>query len=188
MDPAVLPGVNAALNALALVLLLRGRSLARAGHREAHRRVMLAAFAVSTLFLALYVVHKASRGFENTPYGGEGLLRLLYLGTLASHVVLAMAVPVLAGVLIALGLRGRIERHRRLARVAWPIWVYVSVTGVVIYVMLYHANPAPVEAAAAESVRPECPHPPRLARMRGEMPFPAGSHSVKCCDSSSLLP
>lgn len=143
-----LPTVNAGLNALATVLLLRGRRLARAGARDAHRRTMLAAFAVSSLFLACYLAHKAARDFENTTFHAQGALKAFYLALLGSHVVLAAAVPVLAIVLIRYGLRGSVDSHRRLARVAWPIWMYVSVTGVVIYVMLYHLNPAPSAPAA----------------------------------------
>jgi len=141
VDLSALPAVNASLNALAAGLLCVGRVLARRGRIDAHRRVMLAAFATSSLFLALYVLHKASRSFVNTPFHAEGAARVAYLCILASHVILAMTVPVLAIALITLGLRGRIERHRRLARVAWPIWIYVSVTGVAIYVLLYHLNP-----------------------------------------------
>lgn len=141
-EPALLPTVNAGLNALATGLLVWGRALARRGERDAHRRVMLAAFAVSSLFLVLYVLHKALLGFESVAFGGEGGLKALYLVILFSHVVLAMAVPVLAILLIRLGLRGEIERHRPLARVAWTVWIYVSVTGVVIYAMLYPFNPA----------------------------------------------
>ena len=143
MDLSALPALNAALNAVAAALLLRGRWLIRRGHVDAHRRTMLAAFAVSSLFLALYVLHKAARGFESLTFHAEGLAKAAYLALLASHVVLAMAVPVLALSLIAFGLRGRIARHRRLARVAWPIWMYVSVTGILIYLLLYHWNPAP---------------------------------------------
>jgi uncharacterized membrane protein YozB (DUF420 family) len=138
-----LPALNAALNASAALLLWRGRRLARAGRISAHRRTMLAAFAVSSLFLALYVLHKASRGFENTTFHAEGAARLAYLVLLFSHVTLAMTVPALAVALIALGLRDRRERHRRLARVAWPIWMYVSATGVLIYLLLYPLNPTP---------------------------------------------
>jgi uncharacterized membrane protein YozB (DUF420 family) len=141
MDLAFLPSVNAALNAVAAVLLVRGRRLARRREIQAHRRTMGLAFAVSTLFLALYVLHKAARDFENTPFHGEGLARAAYLLLLASHVTLAMAVPFLAIALIALGLRGQLARHRRLARVAWPIWMYVSLTGVMIYLVLYHLDP-----------------------------------------------
>jgi uncharacterized membrane protein YozB (DUF420 family) len=104
---------------------------------------MLAAFAVSSLFLALYVLHKASRGFENTTLHAEGAARAAYLVLLFSHVTLAMCVPPLAITLVALGLRGRIDAHRRLARVAWPVWMYVSITGVAIYLVLYPLNPAP---------------------------------------------
>jgi uncharacterized membrane protein YozB (DUF420 family) len=141
MDLAFLPSVNAALNAVAAALLIRGRQLARRREIDAHRRVMITAFAVSSLFLVLYVAHKAARNFENTPFHGEGLARLAYLALLASHVLLAMTVPVLAITLIVLGLRKRLTAHRRLARVAWPIWMYVSLTGVTIYFVLYHLDP-----------------------------------------------
>ena len=137
MDVPLLPTVNALLNALAAMLLLRGRSLVRRGRIDAHRRTMLAAFATSTLFLVLYVAHKVSSGFESTSFRAEGAARIAYLALLFSHVVLAMAVPPLAITLIRRGLRGDFERHRRLARVAWPIWIYVSATGVVIYALLY---------------------------------------------------
>ena len=141
MDLSSLPAWNAALNALAAALLLRGRMLVRRGKIAAHRLTMLCAFAVSSLFLALYVLHKASRGFESTTFHVAGAARTAYLALLFSHVILAMLVPPLAIALISLGLRGRIAQHRRLARVAWPIWMYVSVTGVAIYVLLYHLNP-----------------------------------------------
>lgn len=143
MDLALLPTVNAALNALAATLLVWGRRLARRGEIERHRRVMLGAFAVSSLFLALYVAHKVSKNFENTTFHAEGLAKLAYLALLSSHVVLAATVPVLAITLITLGLRGRFATHRRVARVAWPIWMYVSVTGVLIYLLLYPLNPTP---------------------------------------------
>jgi uncharacterized membrane protein YozB (DUF420 family) len=137
VDLPLLPTLNALLNALATVLLLRGRWLVKQGRIDAHRRTMLAAFATSALFLVLYVTHKALLGFESTSFHAEGAARVAYLGLLFSHVVLAMAVPPLAIVLIRWGLRGEIHRHRRLARVAWPIWIYVSATGVVIYALLY---------------------------------------------------
>ncbi len=143
MDTSFLPTVNACLNAVAAVLLVRGRALIRAGRVELHRRTMISAFGVSALFLASYLTHKIARDFENTTFHAEGLAKTLYLVLLASHVVLAATVPVFAITLIALGLRGRIDRHRRLARVAWPIWMYVSVTGVVIYLLLYPFNPTP---------------------------------------------
>jgi len=143
VDLSFLPAVNAALNLVATALLVLGRIWIRQGRVATHRRAMLAAFAVSSLFLVLYVAHKVARGFESTHYNGEGILRALYFTILLSHLVLAMTVPVLATRLVWLGLSGRIERHRRLAVVAWPIWLYVSVTGVVIYGMLYVFNSAP---------------------------------------------
>lgn len=142
MDLAFLPTVNASLNAVATALLLWGRWLIRRGRIDAHRRVMLSAFCVSALFLTLYVVHKVWRNFENTTFHAVGAAKTAYLVLLFSHVTLAMTVPVLAVTLIVLGLRGRIARHRRLARWAWPVWVYVSVTGVLIYMLLYPLNPA----------------------------------------------
>ncbi|MBW2281977.1 MAG: DUF420 domain-containing protein [Deltaproteobacteria bacterium] len=136
----LLPTVNATLNLTATVLLLWGRHLIRSGREREHRRVMLSAFAVSVLFLVLYVGHKAARDFENTPFLIEWA-RPYYLVLLFSHVTLAMTVPVLAVLLILRGLRDRREAHRRLARWAWPVWLYVSATGVLIYVLLYHVNP-----------------------------------------------
>ncbi len=141
MDLSALPTVNAILNGLATILLIVGRLLIHKRRVDAHRRVMIGAFSVSTLFLGLYVLHKASHGFESLTYNADGLLKLTYLTILFTHLTLAMTVPVLAIMLVRLGLTKRFERHKRLARIAWPIWMYVSVTGVVIYAMLYHFNP-----------------------------------------------
>lgn len=143
MDLLWLPHLNAALNAIASVMLWRGRRLARAGEIEAHRRTMLGAFAVSSLFLACYLAHKVARNFENTTFNAEGAAKAAYLLLLFSHVTLAMSVPVLAILVIRLGLRDERERHRKLARITWPIWMYVSVTGVLVYVLLYPLNPPP---------------------------------------------
>jgi uncharacterized membrane protein YozB (DUF420 family) len=142
MDLSFLPSVNASLNAVAVVLLIAGRRLIRLGRVDAHRRTMLAAFCVSSVFLLFYVAHKASRDFENTTFAVEGVAKSIYLLILASHVLLAMTVPVLAVLLIRFGLKGEIGRHRTLARWAWPIWMYVSLTGVLIYFLLYHWNPS----------------------------------------------
>ena len=143
-----LPAVNAALNGVATILLLVGRRLARQGRIAEHQRVMLSAFAVSALFLVFYVLHKVARDFENTTFHADGPMKVAYLVLLFSHVVLAATVPVFAGVLIVLGRRGLEDpviraRHGRIARIGWPVWIYVSVTGVLIYVALYHLNPAP---------------------------------------------
>lgn len=141
MDFTLLPPINAALNATATVLLVYGRSLARRGEVERHRLIMSSAFAVSALFLVLYVTHKVSRNFENTRFNAEGWGQVAYLVLLASHVLLAMSVPIFAIWLIRLGLRDDRARHRQIARVAWPIWIYVSITGVLIYLLLYPFNP-----------------------------------------------
>jgi len=141
MDFSELPPINAALNATSTILLLVGRRLIRQGDVIRHRMVMMAAFAVSSLFLVLYVSHKVSRNFENTTFNVEGWAKTAYLVLLASHVLLAMTVPIFAIALIRYGLKDDRSRHRRLARIGWPIWIYVSVTGVVIYLLLYPFNP-----------------------------------------------
>lgn len=142
MNEALVPTVNALLNALAAGLLIYGRSLARKNQIERHRTVMLSAFAVSALFLVLYVGDKIATGFAGTSFNADGLAQAAYLALLVSHVVLAATVPFLAVTLIVLALRDRRARHRRLARIAWPVWMYVSLTGVAIYLLLYPLNPA----------------------------------------------
>jgi len=143
VDLSLVPALNAGLNAAAAICLVVGRRLVRRGRIAAHRRAMLSAFALSSLFLVLYVAHKLSRGFESTHFHVAGAARVAYLALLFSHVVLAMAIPPLAISLVALALRGRVAAHRRLARVAWPIWIYVSLTGVAIYLLLYPLNSSP---------------------------------------------
>lgn len=142
LDLAFLPTLNAALNGLATLLLLAGYVLIRAGKRDAHKRCMLGAFATSVIFLGCYLLHKAWKASVgdtlHTTFAGQGAARAIYLVILLTHLVLAMAVPVLAVLLIRWGLTRQWEKHKRLARWAWPVWLYVSVTGVVIYLMLYH--------------------------------------------------
>lgn len=130
-----LPAVNATLNALAAVLLTAGYLFIRQGRQRAHERCMLAALATSTVFLACYLVYHYNVG--SRPYQGQGLLRRVYLTILATHVVLAATVVPLALVTASRGLRRRLDTHVRIARWTLPIWLYVSVTGVVIYLMLY---------------------------------------------------
>ena len=142
MDLALLPSINAVLNGLAATFLVAGRFWIKRGDRERHKRAMSTAFAISSLFLVFYVIHKASRGFESITYNAVGAAKTAYLALLFSHLTLAMLVPVMAIALIWLGLRGRFTSHARLARWAWPIWMYVSVTGVMIYLLLYQLNPA----------------------------------------------
>ncbi|MFW6060155.1 MAG: DUF420 domain-containing protein [Phycisphaeraceae bacterium] len=145
MDLSFMPAVNAALNASAAVLLIVGLVLIRRRRINAHRNAMLGAVALSTLFLVGYVAHKlwkAGSGTEmHTTFHGEGPVRTLYLLILFTHLVLAMTVPFFAIALVTLGLKRRDDWHRRIAKFGWPIWMYVSITGVVIYFMLYHLNP-----------------------------------------------
>ena len=135
MSLSDLPSLNALLNTTSALLLVAGWVLVRTGHREAHRRVMLAALATSTLFLASYLVYHARVG--SVRYAGQGTLRAVYFAVLTSHTILAAVIVPLVIVTLARALRGRFDAHRRLARVTLPLWAYVSVTGVVVYVMLY---------------------------------------------------
>jgi uncharacterized membrane protein YozB (DUF420 family) len=133
---SALPSINAFLNATAAVLLIWGYSLIRRKRIEQHRKVMTTAFITSCLFLVCYLVYHAQVGSKHFP--GTGAIRTVYLTILATHTVLAAAVPFLAIVTLRRGLAARYDRHRRIARWTLPIWLYVSVTGVVVYVMLYH--------------------------------------------------
>jgi uncharacterized membrane protein YozB (DUF420 family) len=130
-----LPALNAILNSCAAVLLIWGWALIRNGRRETHRRVMIAAFAVSVAFLVSYLIYHAQVG--SVRFQKTGPIRAVYLGILLTHTVLAAAVPFLAGISLYHGLTGKFEKHRRIARWTLPIWLYVSVTGVIVYWMLY---------------------------------------------------
>lgn len=137
-----LPTVNAGLNSLATVLLIVGFVLIKRGRRDAHKKVMLTAFATSILFLGFYLGYhfalKHYTGASSQPFLGQGAIKPVYFTILITHVILAAAVPVLALITIYRGLKAQWEKHRRIAKVTFPIWLYVSVTGVIIYLMLYH--------------------------------------------------
>ena len=135
----ILPHVNASLNALATVLLVLGYVLIKRRREQAHKWTMLACFGVSVLFLTCYVTHKALKNWVNTPFPSDALdvVRYAYYFILFSHIVLAAAVPVLAIITIRYGLKDQRAKHRRIARWTFPIWLYVSVTGVIVYLMLY---------------------------------------------------
>ena len=135
MDVHDLPGVNAALNASSFVLLVAGYTMIKRGNRDAHRKFMLAAFCCSILFLISYLVYHAQIG--SVRFQGVGAIRMVYLSILLTHTVLAAAVPVLAVLTLRRALQGDFARHRALARWTFPIWCYVSVTGVAVYLMLY---------------------------------------------------
>jgi putative membrane protein len=127
--------VNAILNGTCAMLLVAGRFAVWRKKVVLHRALMLSAFATSCLFLTSYLTRVALTGTHRDPH--TGAFHLAYLAVLFSHMILAMCVVPLVLVSVALGLRGRFERHRRVARLTFPVWLYVSVTGVAVYLMLY---------------------------------------------------
>lgn len=130
-----LPTLNAALNSLSAVFLLAGYLFIKARNRNAHRACMLAAFACSTLFLISYLVYHYQVG--SVPFKGQGWVRPLYFTILLTHTILAVTVVPLALITLRRALKERFDAHRKIARWTFPIWLYVSVTGVVVYAMLY---------------------------------------------------
>jgi uncharacterized membrane protein YozB (DUF420 family) len=135
-----LPTLNAALNGVCAALLLTGFRFVRARRITAHRRCMWAALVTSCLFLTSYLTYHAQVG--STRFAGQGWIRPIYFAILLSHTVLAAAIVPMALLTLRRALRDEFDRHRRLARWTLPLWLYVSVTGVVIYVLLYHAFPS----------------------------------------------
>lgn len=135
MSISDLPALNASLNALASLFLLAGFVFVRQKRVEAHRLCMLAALATSVLFLASYVVYHANIG--SRPFTGTGPIRVVYFAILISHVILAIAIVPLVLITVSRALARRFDQHRRVARITWPLWMYVSVTGVLVYLMLY---------------------------------------------------
>ena len=135
MNDSALPHLNAALNSLSFLLLLAGFYFIRRGRVTAHRSCMVAALAVSLLFLVSYVVYHYNYG--SVKFTGQGAVRLVYFVILITHVILAAVIAPLVVITLRLALRGDYARHRRWARWTYPLWVYVSVTGVVVYLMLY---------------------------------------------------
>lgn len=135
MSVTDLPVLNATLNGIAGAFLLLGFYFIRRGQIERHRRSMLAAFTTSALFLISYVIYHANVG--SRPFTGVGPIRLVYFTILITHIILAAAIVPMALLTLKRGLVRDDARHRRIAKITWPLWMYVSVTGVVIYVMLY---------------------------------------------------
>jgi len=135
------PALDATLNGVAAVLLAAGFIFIKRRNVSAHRAAMLAAFAVSVAFLACYLTYHLRTG-ARTPFGGTGLIRTVYFAMLVSHILLAMAIVPLILITLTLALRGRFDRHRRWARWTFPLWSYVSVTGVLVYLFLYQWWPA----------------------------------------------
>ena len=130
-----LPAVNATLNATCAVLLLIGWTLIKRGRIRQHRAVMIAAVSISALFLVSYLVYHAQVG--SVRFTGQGTIRTVYFTVLLTHTILAAAIVPLVLVTFSRGLSGKYDRHRRIARWTMPIWLYVSISGVVVYVMLY---------------------------------------------------
>ena len=135
MSVTDLPAVNATLNALSGILLLIAYTHIRARRIQQHRRFMIAAFATSSLFLVCYLVYHAQVG--SVPFTRQGFVRPLYFTILITHVTLAATVVPLALVTLSRGLKAQYPQHRRIARWTFPVWMYVSVTGVLVYVLLY---------------------------------------------------
>ncbi len=135
MDVRDLPALNALLNTSSAVLLVAGYRLIRQGRREAHRKAMTAALTVSALFLTSYLVYHAQVG--SVRFQKTGWIRPVYFSILISHTILAACVAPMALITVWRAWKGRFDRHRRLARITLPLWLYVSVTGVLVYLMLY---------------------------------------------------
>jgi uncharacterized membrane protein YozB (DUF420 family) len=138
----VFPPLNASLNALSGVFLLAGYVAMRRGNIAIHRRLMLAACTSSLLFLVCYVTHHMIRGGVVTRFAGTGFWRTLYLTILTTHTILAIVIVPLAILSVVNGLKMRVANHRRVARWTFPLWMYVSVTGVLVYFFLYHWFPS----------------------------------------------
>ena len=144
-----IPALNAGLNALATALISAGFIYIKTGRKIAHRACMLAAGAVSAVFLVGYIGHKILKGMAagageavHTQFGGEGAIRTVYFVMLISHILLAISIAYLVPKTFALALKGDFERHRKWARVVFPIWYYVSITGVLVYFFLYQWWPS----------------------------------------------
>ena len=133
-----LPALNAALNGTAAAVILAGRRFARRGDVPAHRACMLTAVGLSTLFLASYLTYHFEHG--TTEFPGRGWARVLYFSVLLTHTPLAATLLPLIGVSLWHAVHGNVEKHRRIVRWTFPIWLYVSVTGVAIYFMLYRVR------------------------------------------------
>jgi putative membrane protein len=142
MSVSDLPALNATLNAISTVFLTVGYIFIKRGQKDAHRNCMVAAFTTSCVFLICYVLHKVLVRGVHTPFGGQGAVRTFYYVMLFTHIVLAMAIVPLILITLSRALKARWEHHKKIARWTWPLWMYVSVTGVLVYLMLYKWYPA----------------------------------------------
>ena len=144
-----IPALNAALNALATLLMTAGFIFIKSGNKNAHRASMLSAGVVSAVFLVGYLGHKFLKGMAagageavHTQFGGEGAIRTVYYVMLITHILLAISIAYLVPKTFALAMKGDFERHKKWARFVFPIWYYVSITGVLVYFFLYQWWPA----------------------------------------------
>ena len=140
MSISDLPTLNAILNSISAILLITGYSFIRRKNINAHRACMVGAFITSSVFLTSYLIYHFNVG--SVKFQGQGAVRLLYFAILLTHTVLAITIVPMIFITIARALKGRFDRHRAIARWTFPLWLYVSVTGVVVYLMLYHLYPA----------------------------------------------
>lgn len=145
MSPADLPPVNAVLNALSAVFLTCGLYFIRRRRQDAHRKCMLAAFVASGLFLVCYLTYHSYLAYYlhrgPTVFRNPAWFRPIYLAVLLSHTLLAIVILPMAIITLSRALRQRFDAHKRIARWTWPLWMYVSITGVLIYILLYHVYP-----------------------------------------------
>jgi len=139
IEIASLPHVLAAINSLTVLVLLAGYVFIRRGERERHRACMLGAVALALLFLVIYVIYHANSGLAK--FGGEGWVRPFYFSILIAHVIGAVALVPLVPIILVRALKERFDGHKRLARWTWPLWMYVSASGVVVYAMAIHIYP-----------------------------------------------
>ena len=137
-----LPHVNAALNGVTMVFLLAGYLFIRTGQPDRHRAAMIAALVASAMFLVTYLIYHFNAGLAK--FGGEGMVRPIYFGILIAHVIGAVIITPLVPIMVWRAWRGRFDRHRALARWTWPMWMYVAVSGVVVYAMTVHMFPDPL--------------------------------------------
>ncbi len=137
-----LPHVNAALNGATIACLFAGLYFIRSGQRERHRVAMISALVVSAAFLVTYLIYHFNAGLAK--FGGEGIIRPIYFSILIIHVIGAVIITPLVPITVWRALTGRFERHRAMARWTWPLWMFVAVSGVVVYVMAVHMFPDPL--------------------------------------------
>ena len=137
MDASILPPINATLNGIATILLALGFFFIKSGNRQAHKACMISAFITSVVFLVCYVAHKILVRGVHTPFGGEGAIRTVYYTMLISHIILAIAIVPMVLMTMSRAFKERFEAHKVIARWTWPVWMYVSVTGVLVYLFLY---------------------------------------------------